>query len=546
MSFVSSDEWNYRYLLEPGWQKGQFGRLLDEFDVLLPGELGLSEMVDLGWLRPRFRVVLPVRYIEEWPLFPALGMRRDIPEKHVWADYFAACWGGVGRSGGPGLEGDWFLHPFDTRDEPVVKELFRHTVPTGPGTRRRKPVPKRGFSKGVAPWVDAYGYWQIYEVVDVLTAARLHGPIWNAANVASRVSSLRERLPELRAWSSDRLRWTRERWRRREAAFDWLSRYRTLQGAAVDGSGSRARLIEATARFIASNGLTAERVKKDIRDVFEPMWREFEKQPRVRELARQDIYRALDLLTRIPGERFSWKDEAWRDLGLLDEVLPFEGPVARFRFERQAPYYLQGFPSLVSGQSYDRERFARLTERYWGVSVQFSRFCRAYDRMHRDLGEGREKGTLVSLVDSTPIEHFLLCTLLLEKLLASLYTQQTGKQELPGFKDLIGHVVDRVERFGALSGVRAKLMQDWKRRTDLKGLPADPKNPLTPLTSSFTREVMVETAFRNFAILRNYFAHHDVLDGKLIHSDMGRIGMQSLLLVLVLSLEAGEPLLHPS
>ena len=419
-------------------------------------------------------------------------------------------------------------------------------MPTGPGTRRRRPIPKRGFSEGVGPWVDAYGYWQIYEVVDILSAACLHGPIWNAANVASRVSSIRERLPELRAWSRDRLRWAREGWGRRHAAFEWLSRYRTLQGASVDGRESRARRREATATFIASEGLTAERVKRDIRDVFEPMWREYERQPRVRELARQDIYRALDLLTRIPGERFSWKDEAWRDLGLLDEVLPFEGPVARFRFERQAPYYLQGFPSLVPGQAYDRGRFARLTARFWGVSVQFSRFCRAYDRMHRDMRGGREQGTLVSLVDSTPTEHFLLCTLLLEKLLASQYTQQTGKQELPGFRDLIGHVVDRVESFGALSGTRAKLMQDWKRRTDLKGLPANPKNPLTPLTSSSSREVMVETAFRNFAILRNYFAHHDVLDGRLIHSNMGRIGMQSLLLVLVLSLEAGDPPLHPS
>lgn len=538
MSVVSSHEWSYRYLLEPGWQKGQFGRLLDEFEVLLPEELGLAEMIDLGWLRPRFRIALPVRYIKEWPLFPALGMRREIPEEHVWADYFAACWGGVARSGGPGLEGDWFQHPFDTREEPVVQELFRHTVPTGPGTRRRKPVPKRGFSRGVAPWVDAYGYWQIYEVVDILAAARLHGPIWNAPKVASRISWLGERLSELRAWSRDTLRWDRKGWQGREAAFDWLSRYRTLQGASVDSRGSRAQRKEAIARFIVSTGLTADRVKQDIRDVFEPMWRRYEKQPRVRDLVRQDIYRALDLLTRIPGERFSWKDEAWRDLGLLDEVLPLEGPVARFRFERQAPYYLQGFPSLVPGKAYDRERFAGLTERYWGVSVQFSRFCRAYDRMHQDLGGGRERGALVSLVDSTPVEHFLLCALLLEKLLASLYTQQTGRRELPSFKKLILHTVERIERSASLSGIGAKLMDGWSDRTDLKGLAANPKDPLTPLSRSSTPEAMIETAFRNFAILRNYFAHHDVLDRQLPYSDMGRTGVKSLLLVLVLSLEA--------
>lgn len=119
MRSVNRNEHWYRYLLEPAWDTGgRFADLLKECGVALPAVLPLADMVDLGWLQPRFRVALSSRYIKEWPHFPSLGMERPIPAEHVWADYLAACWGTSARWVGRGaLTGDWFEHPFDAKKE---------------------------------------------------------------------------------------------------------------------------------------------------------------------------------------------------------------------------------------------------------------------------------------------------------------------------------------------------------------------------------------------------------------------------------------------
>lgn len=408
---------------------------------------------------------------------------------------------------------------------------------TGPGARRPRRVRKEGFTKGVLPWVDAFGYWQAYEVADLVDAAELSGPIWNSKTVGARVGALKKGLSELVRWSDDSRRFQHEKWQQRANAFDWLSRYRTLQGIWAGSLTEQQALREGTKRFIAVQGITEEQVKHDIRTVFVRVFRETKNRPGLHELARQDIFCAADLLTKLPGKAFDRRDPLWERLGLFDDILPFESQVARAHFEQRAHTYIQGFPS-VKGGAYDADRFSALTDRWWMESTQFRRFCRAYDRLHRDLGSGANEERRVWLADNTPTDYFLLCTLVVEKLLAERHQARARQKGSLGFSGLIKQSVSHVERDARMSGACTELMSDWGDRTALFGLLASPQNPLSPFPEPLNAKDMLVTAFRNFGILRNYFAHHDVLDETLPYTEMGHQGMQSLLLVVVLTLEA--------
>jgi hypothetical protein len=509
---VNRNELWYRYLLEPAWATGgRFADLLKECSVTLPAVLPLADMVDLGWLQPRCRIVLPSRYIKEWPNFPCLGMARPVPAEHEWADYLAACWGtSPGWASRGALTGDWFEHPFDAKKDASDIELWRHVIMTGPGARRPRRVRKEGFTKGVRPWVDAFGYWQAYEVADLLDAAELSGPIWNSKTVRGSVGALKKGLKELVRWSDRSRQVQHDKWQQRENAFDWLSRYRTLQGVWARSLTESEALHEGTKRFIAVQGITADRIRNDLRMVFVRVFRETENRPGLHELARQDVFCAADLLSNLPGKAFDRRDPLWEQLGLFDNILPFESQVARTHFEKRAHSYIQHFPS-VKGGAYDADRFGALTERWWTASTQFRRFCRAYDRLHRDLGSGANEERRVWLTDNTPTDHFLLCTLVVEKLLAERHEERTRQKNSPSFHRLIKETVSRVERDAGISGACDELMTDWKDRTALYDLLASPQNPLSPFPEPLNAKDTIVTAFRNFGILRNYFAHHDVL-----------------------------------
>jgi hypothetical protein len=81
----------------------------------------------------------------------------------------------------------------------------------------------------------------------------------------------------------------------------------------------------------------------------------------------------------------------------------------------------------------------------------------------------------------------------------------------------------------------------FKTETRLHDLPSTKTNPFNSFDDIEDGLQFFETAIVNFAILRNYFAHHSCLDYEIISSDWALDPIEAMLLVLLTALEVFEP-----
>jgi hypothetical protein len=79
-----------------------------------------------------------------------------------------------------------------------------------------------------------------------------------------------------------------------------------------------------------------------------------------------------------------------------------------------------------------------------------------------------------------------------------------------------------------------------QRRAQLPRLPVERQDPFSPLADLGDGEEddFLRRAFLNVAILRNYVAHHDCLDYELVHSGMAMAPIESMLVIVLLTVAA--------
>jgi hypothetical protein len=530
MLIHSTDE-HCRYLPAPECNPGLgFGGFVKEMGVTLPYEL--HDMIRFGWIRPVLRVRIPTEFYLAWENYPAYGLQGNIADADLWAAQLRERCAFLGARwyGDRDPAGTWYYNFLDDQASELGRQAWANSIPVGSEADDPIPVAHPRRNELVRPWIDYFSYWQVYELIEVLDHLQVCGPILDTPEVELVLETLRQSLSWRRQDSLLRIQATRQRWERNARVFDWISRYRTLLAISSRMPITPVKVDEGAARLMRDRGLSPEQLRQDIRDVLLEEWQRLQHRlpAPAREHFREDIMRAVQFYEAVTGKEADLADPYWapRDrmnhgFTPLPEVLPFEALSAKWSFPEQAMVYLEGRAQVIGPISEDR--LEALAERWWHPSVQFRRFCMAFKRLHDDYSVSSEDK--LGFRARTPIEFLILSCLNAEKMLQMRYRHRRPGANLPrSARTLVGEMYGEVLRArGVLKpSVNAARLVELLRQNDrdqLHGLSQNPQNPFIvtqEITWGDALTSALAIAFGNLVILRNYAAHHDVLDDMLL------------------------------
>jgi hypothetical protein len=397
-------------------------------------------------------------------------------------------------------------------------------------------------------------------VAEIFRAVRLaHGPRLPGAK--AQVERLLESAEQLEQYAQERLQRLKAKWAERDPIFEWLSRYRTVRGIWSDRSywgkapGNWSELKAGAHAVAAELSLTPDLLREQIREHLLGLWREWSRDSpstAARALLQADIAIAIQSLEVLTGQPENPQDEFWspadrqpRGWARLTDALPFEAHQAQHRLPEQAAaeidrsdYHALAPPHLKLNES----ALEKLTAEWWTKSVALRRFALALRRLtDHNFGHVNEQ-RLVALVEETPVEFLILCALHGERFLHERFAPGAGWS----FWKLLQAAA---ERFATSYGIVDKtafldeLKEAYHSKARLHDLPQNPGDPFTTAASFRHPEPFARfwlSTLTNFAVMRNYAAHHDCLDDKLFQNYWVAAGLEALIIVMFATL-ATEP-----
>lgn len=559
INVVSSDQRWWRYLSEPGDGNGSFTRFLREIGVSLSGHTSLQEMVRLGWIEPRLRVELPSRFYAGWTNHPLRNRTGTVDPADSWAamtldmdnDFIPAH-----LDTPPMLPPRWWEHPLDDSTHPDITPVWAHA--STPAQLRHPPEPithPNGIR--IQPWHDFFSYWQGYHLLDLLGAIKLFPPIENTPAARELLTETLSKLDDCQRFSDASIERAAKRWAALATAFDWLSRYRTLLGWWVHHGAAHEDLIASVQQLATEQKLTPDRLRADIQDHLLVLWSNlgfFHKDwpTSARELLREDIHRAFEFLALLTGEAIDQDDPFWnppdpnpREWSRPHEVLPFETITARRALPRTSQHYLAAANELLLGDALTQKRVEQLLDLWWDQVPALRRFSLNVARLHRDYSADPGRHRLM-LDEPTPIDYLLLTTGATERVFLYMYLRaQGGKAAAPRFNWLCLWASDVLTKYLGLAPIRPTLKPVLKQ-TRLHDL-TEAEQPSNPFSSSKPQLLpkkslpdLLVAAFHDFAVMRNYAGHHDVLDDELLVQGWGGEPLKAILFLTLLGLAASS------
>ena len=197
-------------------------------------ELGLSEflkryplaqLVEWGWIVPRYRVTFPQQFFESWPNYP-FGPQ-EVPENLSQYDILWDYYWSIDDDSEPLWFLDGLFHPGDRAGELLRQHVYSEgtTLPPAPIDHVRG-IP-------IEPYTDYFYRWQGYALIDVIRQADCIVPIYSTPDVVKRahgVVRIAERI------SADQPNWPKEiltapRWTGLATLMTWLDHFRAFREA---------------------------------------------------------------------------------------------------------------------------------------------------------------------------------------------------------------------------------------------------------------------------------------------------------------------------
>ena len=513
----------------------------------------VSKLVEWGWLRPQSRVIFPAPYFPDgsWEAEERWrdAAKQDSTLSELWdSQYF--CDG----------EDDpmWFIHPFFTPPSKAGQLLKLNSAQAGLPAMPAQIELANGVS--VSPYADYFFPWQAYALIDVIRASDCYRHfVMDTPDVQERVESL-VRLTKTSSWEPHKYLDSQAHWGGHADVMTWLAHYDVLKAAVEQRElryGHFQGVLQRGAKALAAHlGFDAPRLEGLVKGrllVLARNWKDA-LQSRKRWIddayphLQKEVYLAVHWLCMLTGNTLDHYLDLWRYPTLSSErwaqlhaVLPFEYYEIRDKFLQLAPIYLKPFNErLPTRYRQDGESLRATVDGIRVKNRHFNVFMGAFKKLHDELGGDRKITDVVDFRERQPLDYYLLLAIKAEVCMREELRNLGMLGQSNGIPEHKHGLEAYLEALGLRAGLDEQAIAFFHRSVKLcKNLRSEPKDAILRVQSlkmeGQTDQIALIQAMVCCELARNYFAHHDYMDAKLLNDPESQFLMGGILIcVLVL------------
>jgi hypothetical protein len=539
-------------------QSGSFIRWLNELglgDFL--NRYPLSQLVEWGWVVPKYRVTFPPQFFENWPDYPYS------PDDHPEAlQNYGILWD-YNWSIDNEDEPLWFLDPlFHPEDE--VGELLRQ-YGYSDGNKLTPTAIEHVRGVPIKPYADYFYRWQGYALVDVIRFADSFEPIYSTPDVVARAQGL-VRIAEHDTThpglnSPEGILTAPKRWAGLAPLLTWLDHFRAFREAVfnvqnTDSEAQQARYRRGAQLLAEHLGITHEILADAIKNhllVLANDWiganEKLDRRSfwtlRAWPLLQDDIQLAMIWLIVLSGKTFEDYDAEWRQPYMgnwgwlaLDKALPYDFIVHQKKFIAYAPIYLKPFNETPKNPwPFDADSLPTLVRTFQRSNDSFAGFLAAFHEMHEHLSPKQFDKSGLDFRARRPLDQYALLAIRAEGCLRrKLDSLGLLNKITPDKQGLASYI----KKLAEVSDIPQPVIGQFNaKQTELTSLHGEREDPIgtiqsIPKTLSNVNHQLVQ-AFLCCNLARNYFTHHVFLDHELRYSPKSEFLLRGILVsVLVL------------
>ena len=541
-------------------KSGSFVRWLEELGL---GEFlrqyPLAQLVEWGWVVPRYRVVFPNRFFESWSNFPETPW--DCPHnlknyKRLWdSNWF------IENDCDPHL----FLDPALNTKEGMGKLLakFRHSA----SQTNTPPAIDHARGYTISPYADYFYRWQGYALIEIIQLANMIPPIFATPDILERAQCVMrdaERISTHQLNRPQEILNLPQRWAGHAPLMTWLDHYRSMRNAIQakfgdDFHAQRELLVKGAKALAAHFEITPEQLGTAIRDRLLGLagsWIPGEKidsrslwTRRAWPMLQDDIRLAMSWLFQLTGKTVEDYQTEWTPSHMqyegwlpLDEALPYSVLQHQKKFVQLAPHYLKPYNELEKvTRKYDGASLPALVSRLQIDNYAFTGFLAAFHELHSQLNSPSFDKTGIDFRNRRPLDHYSLLAIraegCLRRELDSLGKLKDGKTDSQG----LARYIMKLSEMRSVSNKVTGYLSDKKRLGELTQLHKQQADPVSAIqaikTGGTAMDDQLTQAFLCCMLARNYFAHHDYLDEDLLHSEKSGFMLRGILLTVLVLLD---------
>lgn len=541
-------------------KSGTFIRWLDELGISdFLNRYPLSQLVEWGWVKPRYRVTFPQSFFECWENYPESSWS-PTEELKEYAILWDSSWF-IDSEDVP----LWFLDPLFHSEEGVCDLLRQYSYSDGTNLTPKSIDHVRGIS--IKPYADYFYRWQGYALVDVIRWADSINPVYSTPDMVEQANAMvreAEYITVNGLSSPEQILTLENRWGGLSRLLTWLDHFRAFRNASFrvpdhDSESQQARYRKGAMLLAQHFEITHEILAAAIKNhllVLANEWidanAKVDKKScwtlRAWPHLQDDIQLAMIWLIMISGKTFEDYDAEWRQpfkgnwgWAPLDEALPYDFIVHQKRFVQYAPIYLKNFTQICHNQwQFDEASLQLIVRNYQRDNYSFTGFLAAFHELHEHLNSKHFDKRGLDFRSLRPLDQYALLAIRAEGCFRSRLISLERLNEI--HEDKQG-LFSYINKLAEISGIPREVIGQFKAApkelTSLYGAQQDPIGGILSMrqTLSDVNHQLVQ-AFLCCILARNYFAHHTFLDHELVRSEKSAFMLKGILLSVLILLSS--------
>lgn len=495
----------------------------------LPYGIKLIDLITNNVLPYEQRIDLPDDFFTNWenfPEFPTTLKNSCSNISYLFSYNPLLCPYSLNKN-----DKEWFLSPFDrTVKNQEISFLIKYVVSgKEPILEQQKHPNGNRYCRTKIYFNYSIGYllWQIYP--SLISSYKLK----SYENLDEQIGIINKNLHAILHFDKISIESELKRWEKYRSVFQYLSYYRNLYAivySSFNKESSQKRedtIKEGTLKLLDYLTLTPHDLEQYLLQLL-TIYREWDnrnkgfypiKEEAVREL-QKDIYFIIECLYTKTGNAYEYYGKKFLSNAIvaqnwsnLKDALPFELQSDKYFFDKSILNYLKDYIQEIRDEvSFGQDQIKKCIDYLWREFPSFEYFVRSYKRLHDNF---QSSNYVIDFESIDVVDQLIVNIIRSEALLLNFTTE--GKDRIRNLKDILKNLNKQFSESTFISKAILYCLDKWEN-TQVDP-PADPFEKLMVLKPK-TKYQELGKKLLKYGLLRNYLAHNDYLDGKLLNREM--------------------------